>query len=413
MKTYRKLLGIILLATLTISCDKNGKDNAGPKSSSSSTSVNGGNSSSGNDNKGDTKGEDYGDLYVLHRDEQGVPIMGYKLLLNEEGDSYEGGVWYPEVLAFDNGVLVVGEVLEVNEYGELSVDNYYEAAEVDLGRINIVRSPQRVLISALSEAISAFEDVEMISTDASGRLVAVHGEGLDWLTGEEDDKTIDSPRENMAVYKELMLNGFGGQLDFLLGEDDIQTTIKAEDLLTLAASAFAAGSDKTGTILTDEIIYVNNIINVPDESPLTVFTTDYNSSLVYEADSELETEGLEFDCTTFDNYEYFNKLRFYNFQSYVYNRSNEYYDKLLLIRDINDDEGTVTKRIERVYNEVEFTLIINNQKGLELSDMGGFAAACDDAVQVLEYIHESSLVEYIGEYPNITDEQIADMEENL
>ncbi len=426
MKTYRKFLGVLLLLLLTIACEKNDSIDAELKSGKTDSS------------KG--KGEDYGDLYILNRDENGVPKMGYVIV--EEDGAYDGGIWYPEVLAFADDVLVGDDVvLEVDGEGELD-QTVYQAGEVELGRINIVRSPQRVLDNALAEAISSLTLIDtesdistssngskgrkessetvttdashqLITTDASGRLVVVRGEGVDWDDDidEDDDKTIDSPRENLAIYQELMQYGFTNNLKFLLTEP---TTIEEGDLMMLAASAFAAGSDKFGTILIDEIVYVNSFIKLSEESSilsfLSVFDSDSNEGTIEEVEGDLSDLGVSTtDYTNFKNYSYFNELSICNFQSFSYSRHEEYYDKWLLIRVLDDEDLSFTVNIERVYNAVEFTSELESDKAI-IKNIEGFTIACDDAVQVLEYIHEDSNIEYLGE---LTDEEINEIKENL
>ena len=90
--------------------------------------------SKGNDETGVPKGVDYGDLYMLRGDNNGVPG------LIQIGDS-----WY--VQPIDE----FGNPLELNEEGEL-VDPE-AATEVEFGILNLVRSPQSVLDAGLAEAL--------------------------------------------------------------------------------------------------------------------------------------------------------------------------------------------------------------------------------------------------------------------
>ena len=60
-------------------------------------------------------------------------------------------------------------------------ENNTQTEEVEFGRLNVVRAPQSVLDAALAEAINALTQpgVEFITTDASGRLIAIIGQE-DW-----------------------------------------------------------------------------------------------------------------------------------------------------------------------------------------------------------------------------------------
>ncbi len=323
------------------------------------------------DDKGNTgKGVDYGDLYVLYRNAYGVPYM----------DVTTTGVWYPLVIAYDNGEPVMeGDsyvILSVNDDAEIDDDNY-GPMEVEFGRINLVRSPPSVLNRGLAEAITTLNtgEVNHITRDGSGRLVAVYGDKVDWLQDpdaedlEEDDKTIDSPRENMAIYRELMTNGFDGVTDKLYFLGNYFST---GDLLEIAASAFAAGSDKTGTILQDEVVYVNGFIDAYGDDPLSIFSISTNDG-----------------CTD----DYYKNLQFYNFDGYSYSRYNTYINKHVRVKTLNND-GTYSVEEKTIY---ALDGVFSDSKW-DSDDLAGFTSACDDAVQVLEYIHESDLVEYIGEY---------------
>ncbi|MCW3787695.1 hypothetical protein [Plebeiibacterium sediminum] len=390
MKTYTKILCLVALSFFVYSCEKGRPIDVGPDSDDSDAPgwVGGDKDLNDHRNQNDdtqvVKGDDYGDLYVLARHDDGVPYMGSLLVSGEQGDEI---VWYPLVLAYDvDGKLVSSTntvdglisvegvpylVFDVNSEGEMQSLNSYFPKEVEFGRINLIRSPNSVLANGLAEAISTLTDLgegDYITTDGSGRLVAVHGEE-DWLINvdEEDDNTIDSPRENMAIYKELMQNGFDGELGFLLDEGN---TIAAEDLLLLAASAYAAGSDKTGTVLKDEIAYTNGFMeayNAEDVIALTDFYAECDDS-------------------------YYKNLMFYNFRDYEYDRENTYRYKWIKVTTL-DGQGSYNVDVFSILDKV----IFSEKSSGTVSNLEGFTMACDDAVQVLEFIHESDLIEYVGE----------------
>jgi Ca2+-binding RTX toxin-like protein len=66
--------------------------------------------------------------------------------------------------------------------------------EIELERANIIRSPDSVVESALEEALAKIEDGTVIDVDASSRIMV-------------DGVLIDSPRENLALYKLIMTAG--------------------------------------------------------------------------------------------------------------------------------------------------------------------------------------------------------------
>ncbi len=375
MKRYNYLL--LILAVLVLgSCEK-GKMEAPMGATSSGTSSGMGGNSNANDASGTVKGDDYGDLYVLKRLESGVPEMGVT----------DDNVWYAKAVAFDTNDEPIMDgndyaTMDVNEEGEVTttavnadgetieVEGGAHPKEVEFGRMNLVRSPQAVLDAGLSEAISGFEGATLITTDFCGRLVAVHG-AIDWEVeyAETDDKTIDSPRENMAIYQELMRNGFGGDLEFL-GDyfDD-------EEVLVLAASALAAGSDKTGQITLDEVVYINGFMAAYPVDCIKLYTI----------------------WNDVDKYSYYYELCFYNFKDFSYSAQEAYKHKWVKIFTL-DGMGGYTEEVKSLYEAVGFNKVETYGAGVLGEDLAGFTQACDDAVQILEYVHESSLVEYLGEF---------------
>jgi hypothetical protein len=301
----------------------------------------------GNDDSGTTRGGDYGDLYRLLRDEYGVPEM-FQIGLE----------YYVQPVGAD------GLPLELDAEGEL-VDPT-QAIEVDFGRLNIVRSPQSVLDQAMGEALKVIEAGEAFSLDFCGRLTI-------WNTVDgvlSATKTIDSPRENMALYQELMNHGFSNKLDALVGS--------GIDPYMLAAACFAGGSDKTGTVDIDEVVYINGFINALGCDPiLNEHEYDFNH------DNKYYWNFGDCDCDG---------------NPFSYNRGTTFNDRMIKIVTLNPD-GTWSSEEVSVLQAMEdrglFRYVYNGPKSL----VDGFAAAVDDAVQVLEFVHGDSNIEFLPETP--------------
>ena len=172
--------------------------------------------------KGAPAGKDYGDLVICLRDANGIPE--YKLIYGEHGV-----LPYPLPIKFNEFTLIPVKsddglsylTFELNDEGEVILEDGFIVKEADFGRLNLVRAPESVLNSAFQEAKTNLtqQGVTDIKTDGSGRLVAIIG-AEDWLVNIDDidenneynDKTIDSPRENMAIYHELLTSGFSNKL---------------------------------------------------------------------------------------------------------------------------------------------------------------------------------------------------------
>ncbi|MCW3149498.1 hypothetical protein N8H22_12915 [Stutzerimonas stutzeri] len=147
---------------------------------------------------GTKKGDLYGDMYILLRDVNGVPLAdanGEELVVAFHYDST--GALVPVTDA--DGKLVA---IPRNEEGDLLTsvtvgDTTYDVVpgEVELGRLSVGRSPSKVLDHALDEALSKLTaDGAVIAIDSSGRLTV-------------DGTTIDSPLENLALYDKYMVSG--------------------------------------------------------------------------------------------------------------------------------------------------------------------------------------------------------------
>jgi hypothetical protein len=241
----------------------------------------------------------YGDLWVLVRD----PVTGEPILVDGE---YQ--------VCLDAGCTQV--VLTVD--GELPEG--VEASEVEFGRANIVRSPDKVTQHALDEVLAKLEAATEVTQDEAGRLVI-------------DGVTVDSPLENLALYIALMTN----DAQLLPVMDKLPG-----DTMDLATSLLAAGADKTGTIGIDFVVYMNVVMGIVEN-------------------------GEYFDYSTFD-----------------YSRDATYTgDITYYVQDPVTLEVTmVTESImDAVFDGVSYT----SASGSGITD---FAQAADDAIQLIEFMHE-------------------------
>jgi len=153
------------------------------------------------------------------------------------------------------------------------------------------------------------------------------------------------------------------------------------DALKLAASCFAAGSDKTGTVNIDEVVYINGFLNCMGE------------------DCYLE------NVNEYDKYHDYDWKRYFNFgdcdchSMFQYNR-DVYKDRNLKILQLNPD-NTYTYLNKTVWEAMDDNGLFMYKWGLDpyLIHVDGFAAAVDDAVQVLEYVHGNTNIEFLAVAP--------------
>jgi hypothetical protein len=327
----------------------------------------------GHGGNGGGSSELYGDLVICLRSPDGVPI--YQDIFSEEHNTTEYFVLPIKVHSLTHELLRTDDnqsyvTFGLNEEGEaIDDDPIYDVSEVDLGRMNIIRAPQKVLDKALMNVLNNLTqaDVRNITTDASGRLVAII-DNEDWFVNIDDDEfndefndiTIDSPLENMAVYQELMSRGLNGDLSFLHGY------FSERDVLVLASGALAGGADKTGNVIVDEIAYINNWILKFDE---------YN---IPEAPESPDLLGR----------------RYYNFHNFTYDRTETYSDKYVRIIHYNAD-GSYYYEVESLLNIVDWSrpdILVSYD--VDNGGITGFSNATDDAIRVIEFIHSSDQIIY-------------------
>lgn len=257
-----------------------------------------------NPTPGVKKGGDYGDLWIVVRD----PVTGAPVLVDGEYQVCVDPACSTTVLTVD---------------GELPAGTP-EVAEVDLGRFNIARSPDKVTDKALDTVITKLASATTVTTDTAGRLVI-------------DGVTIDSPLENLAMYAAL-----------LTSDPKLASVIDKlpADTLSLAASLLAAGSDKTGTITIDYVVYGNVIMDIVEND-------------VY-----------------------------FNYGTFDYSRDTTYSGDITYY--VQAPDGTMTQVTKPILEAVFGGESYTSTDGSGVSD---FVQAADDALQVIEFMHTQIIPE--------------------
>ncbi|MBU6247402.1 MAG: hypothetical protein KGN77_06560 [Xanthomonadaceae bacterium] len=274
---------------------------------------------------GTKKGDLLGDMNVILRDANGVPILdeyGHVQPLDANGD--------PIPLTPEGDIVAGSEDLVV---------------PVEFSRLSVSRSPSKVIDKSYDEAIAALNAATTISIDASGRLVTT----VDGVA-----KTIDSPLENLALYEALLNNGYlpgftpkegaaPTSLSFL-----VDKTVTNSDMLQ-AASFLAAASDKSGSINDDTVVYTDSILGITGTTPLT------------------GEDGKQY----------------VDFTNVTYDRSAVYPDTMTVTYLEKNEDGSYTKKttsiIDAVFGGETYT-------GTQLD---AFTQAADDARAVIEYVHDN------------------------
>ena len=214
-----------------------------------------------------------------------------------------------------------------------------QAIAVDLGRLNVGRSPLTVLSSQYEEALKNINAADSVTMDASGRLV---------LTTDGVVTSIDSPLANLALYVELLNKGtitgvtdiskFASNLQYLV--DGTQTPA---DLIS-AASFLAAAADKAGTLTIDKVVDMNTILGI---------TGTLTSA----------TGATYIDYSTF-----------------TYDRASVYSTKTVDVL-VKQADGTYKAETVNVFDAVFKDAAYSG------TNVAAFSTAADDALQVIEFVH--------------------------
>ena len=206
---------------------------------------------------GGSTSPDLGDLIVLYRDADGVPIL--------TADSCQQPLAAPGVSlpAIDpipacTPLSPTSSCLIPVDAATCAIVPGYEqyTQEVDFGRASVVRSPSSVLTQQLDDVIVNLSTADCVTLDAAGRLVTTT------VTGDVvSSAAIDSPLQNLAIYRQLMLTGY-------LGAATSPIALPASPLDT-AARGFGTAADKAGKVTVDMVVYTNQILGLTDETVAT------------------------------------------------------------------------------------------------------------------------------------------------
>jgi len=127
--------------------------------------------------------------------------------------------------------------------------------EVELGRLNVSRAPSRVLARAEDEALATYlsemSALYNLSAGDAAKLLESNFRGV---------SRYDSPLQNLALYKDVMIFG-----NTQLNDLDIGVTPVSQ--LDLAAIFLGSASDKTIPISENTVIALNRILGLVELSP--------------------------------------------------------------------------------------------------------------------------------------------------
>ena len=321
-------------------------------------------------NGGSGTAPDLGDLFVLHRDAWGVPILTPELC---QQPLAAPGVSLPPV-----GTIPACVPSSSTQSCVIPVDPAtcgiipgYETytQEVDFGRTSVIRSPGSVLQTQMDEVVVDLATADCITLDAAGRLVTSTVTN-DIVTSSE----IDSPLQNLAIYRQLMLTGY-------LGTATAPLTLP-DGVMDTAARGLGAASDKFGKITVDMVAYINQILGLTEET----VTTFLPKKCITVKEEVKGVVMLVRKC--FLDYGAFAYSRVANFEAlpspaYIPAASPVagWFEYLAVL-----DPTVPTFSIGQGLIAAVVPQLAANQ-GLTASNIAGFAQAADDARAVIEFMH--------------------------
>ena len=470
---FKKILAVLLAVglILPVGVVMAGKGPGGPGGGGG-----GGGGKGGSGEVPDT-GTLYGDLYVILRDVDGVPIFDDNGCLQPIADEDAVGevVVYdstdPDEVLFETTAIpgepfalafYTDEALELEVECELTEEMADWVMTVDFGRLNMGRAPVSVMAHAFDEAINKMNAATEISLDPAGRLVLTLPNEETEDPADTVEKTIDAPAENLALYIAMMTDGDwytedttpivnGGPPDGvgppegdgpsseprprlcyeLVGIDpagdpiyewkpDVFANLSSIGLenmcidrtnadlilndqeLLQAASLLAAAADKTGSITLDKVVYINFIyginqlgsLNDEQAEPRNYF--DF-SNFGYIRSNAYQNRGSAECAIDGDGLNDFGPSFVWVLQPEV-GVDNQFVTTCMdLLTYAVDPEGEYDQG-----NSVRYTYMTEAYTTVPLtyvfdSNVRGFAQAADDALQVIEYIHNYKIPEVL--YP--------------
>ena len=344
---------------------------------------------------------DYGDLFVLDRDANGVPILTPEATAidPETGLAVPAGLCQQPIAAAG----VIFDPCALNSTGEFClipvdpitcavlVDYASYTQEVDFARMNVARAPAAVMDRQLVDAIVNLATADCISLDPAGRLVYsmqdINDSDGDLDTEEYLSSAIDSPLQNLAIYKEMILKGQFGEPALVLPQPWL-----TYGFLDTAAKGLGAASDKGGAINVDLVVYLNQILG------LTEVPTALGDPICI--DVRQEVQGVvQLVSKCFLDYSGYNYLRQRTYRrlphpAYIPEEAPragvfEYLDVYRKTLPNGDPLFRIFQRqiLPVVFPDTATEDTTDFLSGFTGGNIGGIAQAADDARAIIEFMH--------------------------
>ena len=322
------------------------------------------------DDGGDNEPPDLGDLIILYRDADGVPI------LTNETDLCQQPIAFPSEACPQDCDELEPCLVPVNPDTCGIVAGYESCTrEVDFGRVNEARSPETVFETQLEDVIVNLATADCITLDPAGRLV----------TSRVDDglvatSAIDSPLQNLAIYRQLILTGF-------LGSDPGISL--PSDTLDTAARAFGVASDKTGEVNVDMLAYINQIMGLSDPGTTTILDPKICIDVREEVMGVVQQVQKCF--LDYAAYGYDRALNFGALPAPAYIPELEPEDGWFEYLDLWAEADEGDPDLFYINQGPIMDAVFGIEPGFMDGNIGGFAQAADDTRAVIEFMHNNPI----------------------
>ncbi len=358
---------------------------------------------------------DYGDLIVLYRDAYGVPILSEPTTVIDPETLLDvpGGLCLQPIAAAGVDIVDVDGVsidcektaddlnclIPVDQYSCSVLPSYAGyTQEIEFERINVARAPADVMARQLEDVLIGLSTADCIQLDPAGRLLY---QTLDINDGDGDGdskeyftKTVDSPLQNLAIYKELILKG-------QLGDPTIELPqpFAAYGFLDTAAKALGAAGSKEGAINVDLVVYLNQIMGLSDVATTTVL--DPKICIQYRDEDKGAMVLVDKCFLDYSDYSYRRRQTYRSlpYLPYIpvegpkpgwfeylalYKSSQPNGDPLFWIRD--------ARILPTVWPDLSTEDVLNDSlPGFTGGNIGGIAQAADDARAVILFAHNNPI----------------------
>ena len=310
---------------------------------------------------------DYGDLIILYRDSIGKPIL--------DENFCQQPIAFSENLACDIDCGGADPCLiPVDE--NCAIANSNDAActrEADFGRTNLSRAKEDVLDSQLEDVLVNLSIADCTSLDPAGRMVYSR-----YVNGELVTGTIDSPLQNLSVYKHLVRDG-------TIGVDLPEGATALEQ----AARGFGVAMDKAGEVNIDLLVYLNEILGLTEGA--TIFGDLPVCINVWE-EVMGEMDWVEKCFLDYSAYTYDRGTNFGALPSPAYIPEDApiagYFEFLWNIDPVNNIFAIVEDSI--------MTAVFQTQAGYTDGMIRGFAQAADDTREVINFMHNHPVADNVA-----------------